>query len=158
MAIRSSIVAAIGTKAVVGGAVVALAAGGATAAVKTTGSMQTAHGSRGVAEAVEVCKNEVRGDTAASSSSTSRGIGHCVSNLARHHGQDQRTHHAGGAAQVTPGSPSPLPGQRVGRQNGQSTGNGHAAAQGTAHGQGQGAGQANGHGHGQPTPTASPQS
>jgi hypothetical protein len=158
VAIRSSVLAAIGTKAVAGGAVVALAAGGAAAAVKTTGSMNPADWGRGVVQAVQVCKDDVRGNTAASSSRTSQGIGHCVSKVARQHGKEQRAQHAGGAPKVTPGSPSPLPGERVGQQNGQSPGNGNGAThgQGAAHGQGQGAGQTTGHGHGQPRPTPSP--
>jgi hypothetical protein len=163
VAIRSSVLAAIGTKAVAGGAVVALAAGGAAAAAKSTGSINPADWGRGVVQTVQVCKNEVRGSAAASSSRTSQGIGHCVSQVARQHGKEQRTQHAGGAPRVTPGSPSPLPGERVGQHNGRSPGNGAAHGQGAVHSPGQGpnvpgAGQAGGHGHGQRTATASPQS
>src|SRR5258706_16188963 len=57
MAIRSSIIGALGVKAAVGGAVVALAAGAAGTA--STGSVNPVSWGQHVAETVEQCKQEI---------------------------------------------------------------------------------------------------
>src|SRR6266700_4311312 len=164
VAIRSSLLAALSLKALAGGAVVALAAG--AAATVATGSANPVDWGQGVAQAVEQCKDQVRGEQA-SRSSGAHGIGQCVSDAARHHGQQRRD---GGAANAEgpAGGTSPLPGNREGQgQGGPSRGGGNAAG---AQGAGRSGGQQSagspgdvaqsshgrGQGQGQPTPRSSP--
>lgn len=154
MAIRSSIVAALGTKAVVGGAVAALATGTAVAAVHATGSADPVNWGQHVVQVVEGCK-DVRPSPSANGS---RGIGECVSDVANTHGQKERAQHSE-KSEPTPGaSGSPLPGNREGQESpkpgnangGTAADHGHGTAPSPA-GNGN-AGQHSSGGHGQPTP------
>jgi hypothetical protein len=161
MAVRSSVLAAVSAKAVAVAAAAALATGGAAAAL-ATGSVKPANWGQQVVQAVRDCQAD-RADPGTST----RGIGQCVSAVARQHGDQQRTRHAGAAPEGTPGSPSPLPGKRLGAtKNGSPGANGKKGSPpGAGQGNGQGSGPANAggaaHGHGnqgRPTPVASPQS
>jgi hypothetical protein len=155
-AIRSSMMAAVGAKAALGGAVVALAAG-ATAGTAATGSANPVNWGQHVVQVVQGCRQAARGGGSATGS---HGIGDCVSDVAQQHGEQVRAQHSE-AAEHAKASPSPTQGQRVGQQSSPSpTGNGAADA---SHGRGQsgppaspGAAGSHGdgnHGHGQPTPT-----
>jgi hypothetical protein len=130
---RFSISAALGAKALAGGAVVALAASAAGAV--TTGSANPSNWGRHVAEVVEQCK------------AADANVGRCVSAIAQEHGEQVRAQHSEAAEKATP-SPSPKPGQREGQQNGQGSGNG----QGSSNGQGN----ANSNGQGQSGTPATP--
>jgi hypothetical protein len=141
--LRFGISAAFGAKALVGGAVVALAAGAAGAV--TTGSMSPVAWGRHVSEVVEQCR------------AAEVNVGRCVSALAQEHGEQVRAQHSE-AVEKTGASPSPSakPGQREGQENGQASkagGNGAAASDG--HGQGHAAAtpspMATDHGHGRPS-------
>jgi hypothetical protein len=148
--IRFSISAALGAKALVGGAVAALAAGAAAGTV-TTGSMNPAAWGQHVSEAVEMCK------------AADVNVGKCVSAIAQEHGEQVRAQHSE-AVEKDAASPSPSakPGQREGQETGQSSnagGNGATASAG--HGQGHDAAAAtptpagaahDDHGHGKPSP------
>jgi hypothetical protein len=150
-AIRSSIAAAFGTKAVIGGAVVAMAAG-AAAGTATTGSANPVRWGQHVVEVVESCKQAVRTDKVAGS------VGECVSDIAQEHGEQVRAQHS---EAVEKGSPSPKPGQREGQEaspepSGATKVPGNTAA---SHGHDQGtpspspdASHGAGHGHPAPTP------
>ena len=154
-AARSGILAPFSAKAVVGAVAAALATGGAVAAL-ATGSVQPATWGQHVVQTVRDCQ---AGRTAPGTSA--RGIGQCVSAVAGQHGGQQRARHTSASPTATPGSPSPLPGKRLGQ-----TQNGPPASKGKkgnppGHGQGSApanaAGAAHGHGsQGQPTPVASP--
>jgi hypothetical protein len=143
--IRFSITAALGAKALVGGAVVALAAGAAGTA--TTGSMNPVNWGQQVVQAVERCK------------AADVNVGKCVSAIAREHGEQVRAQHSEAVENAT-ASPSPKPGQREGQETGQSSnagGNGAAASAG--HGQAHAAAPPtpaaashDDHGHGKPSP------
>jgi hypothetical protein len=156
MAIRSSILAAVSAKAVAGAAAAALATGGAVAAL-ATGSVKPATWGQHVVQTVRDCQAD-RADPGTST----RGIGQCVSAVAGQHGDQQRNRHAGAAPEGTPGSPSPLPGKRLGQtKNGPPAANGK---KGNPPGHSQGGGAANGAGaahgrgnQGRATPVASPQ-
>ena len=106
MAIRSGIVAALGTKAAAGGAIAALATGTAVAAVHATGSANPINWGQQVVQQVEGCK-AVRPSPGASGS---RGIGECVSDFAQKHGEAQ--HSEKSEPTPTAGEKSPLPGKR----------------------------------------------
>src|SRR5437868_10858040 len=86
VAVRSSVVAAFGAKAVAGGDVAALAAGGATAAIAATGSLSPVNWGQHVVQAVERCKVELGGPQETAGGGPDRGIGHCVSAVDRQHG------------------------------------------------------------------------
>jgi len=141
--IRFGITAALGAKAVIGGAVVALAAGAAGAAA--TGSMSPATWGQHVREAVEQCR------------AADVNVGRCVSAIAREHGPQVRGQHSEAVENAT-ASPSPMPGQREGQVNGQSHAGGSGASS-NGQGQGQDKGQSQSqsqshddHGHGRPSP------
>jgi hypothetical protein len=149
MAIKAALVAGVTSKAAAGAAAVALAAaGGAVAASAATGSPNPAVWGRTVVQAVEHCKQE--------RTSTSRGIGGCVSAVARTHGISQRERH------VPAGNvPSPTP---TGHGAGSQRQAGGSGSNGSTHRQdhGQSSGQTNaqdhgqGHGYGRPSPTPTP--
>ena len=104
MAIRTSILAALGTKAAAGGAVAALVTGGAVAAAAVTGSTNPANWGQQVVQAVQDCKDG-RVSPGSQAASASRGIGQCVSAFARQHGEQQRAEHeAQGAPSDKPGN------------------------------------------------------
>jgi hypothetical protein len=144
---RFSISAALAAKALVGGAVAALAAGAAGHA--TTGSMNPVAWGQHVSEAVEMCK------------AADVNVGRCVSAIAQEHGEQVRAQHSE-AVEKDAASPSPSakPGQRESQEAGRSSnagGNGAAASAG--HGQAHDvtpptpAAAGNGdHGHGKPSP------
>jgi hypothetical protein len=125
--------AAIGVKAVVGGAIVALASGGAAAAMKASHDPRPANWGQHVVQTVRDCKQQRSGEPG-----QSQGIGHCVSAVAKQHGQQQsalRTDAAAGAK----ATPTASPGKRVGQQSGTAAADAHGAGQGQANGQGNGA-------------------
>jgi hypothetical protein len=145
--IRFSIPAALGAKALIGSAVVALAAG--TAGTVMTGSVNPAAWGQHVSEAVEACKAK------------DVNVGRCVSAIAQEHGEAVRAQHS----EAVENGKSPEPGQREGQETPKSSnkgGNGAAASAG--HGQGQAEGHqtpapspsasAHGDGHGKPSPHA----
>jgi hypothetical protein len=143
MAIRSSIMAALGVKAAVGGAIVALAAGAATATA-ATGSANPVNWGQHIVQVVKGCKQQ------------HAQVGECVSDVAQEHGEQVRAQHSEAAEKAT-ATPSPKPGQREGQESSPSTTHGAAAA---SHGQGQGGppanpGAAGNHGHDRPTPIPS---
>jgi hypothetical protein len=106
MAIKSSILAALGTRAAAGGAIAALvAAGGAVAASAATRSANPVNWGQHVVQAVQNCKDEVRDHQA-------RTVGGCVSVVARQHGEQKRAEHESDEA----ASPTPLPGKREGQE------------------------------------------
>src|SRR5690348_10721063 len=78
--IRFSITAALGAKALIGGAVVALAAGAAGAA--TTGSMSPSNWGQHVRQVVEQCR------------AADANVGRCVSAIAQEHGEQVRAQHS----------------------------------------------------------------
>jgi hypothetical protein len=123
--IRFSITAALGAKALVGSAVVALAAGAAAGTV-TTGSVNPTNWGQHVAAAVEQCR------------AADVDVGRCVSAIAQEHGEQVRARHSeaveNATASPSPASPSPKPGQREGQETGQPSkgGNGAAASDGHA--------------------------
>ena len=144
-AIRSSVVAAIGLKAAVGGAVVALAAGAAAGTV-ATGSVNPVNWGQHIVQVVEQCK------------ARQVNVGRCVSAVAQEHGEQVRAAHSDAAEHA---SPSPKPGRRVGQEGGQSNGAGNAGAgasagQGLGQSQDQGAGNQSDHGKGKPSSVPSP--
>jgi len=157
MAIRSSIVAALGAKTAAGGAVVALAAG-AAAGTAATHSANPVNWGQHVVQVVHGCKAQDQTH-----------IGPCVSTAAQEHGEQVRSQH-GDAARDATASPSPKPGNREGQESGSSSsGAGDKSGQGSQNGQGS-QGQEGGpsaspgvegnHGnqnnvHGQPAPTPS---
>ena len=153
MAVRSSVVAALGAKVVAGGAVAALAAGGATAAIAATGSLSPVNWGQHVVQAVERCKVELRGTQATGGGHPDRGIGRCVSAVAREHGQQQRDQHASPSAQAVGPTPGAEPGKHLGQiKNGSlpasvATPPGHGKGQSQSRGQGSGNGAANGKGN-----------
>ena len=147
--LRFSISAAVGAKALAGGAAVALAA--SLAGAVTTHSANPANWGQHVAEAVEQCK-------AADSS-----VGRCVSAIAQEHGEQVRAQHSEAAEKSA--SPSPKPGQREGQANAQGQGGSRGNAQGSTNGQGHDQGQDatpapspspshGGHGQGKPSPNS----
>jgi hypothetical protein len=145
MAIKSSIAAAFGAKALVGGAVVAMAAG-AAAGTATTGSANPVNWGQHIVQVVEGCKHDVR------SGHASGNVGECVSDVAQTHGQQERAQHSEAAGT----SPSPKAGQRVG-QGGTAPAGSEAAnhARATAP-PSPGAGRSDGRGRSQPAATPSP--
>jgi len=141
---RSSIPAALGAKALVGGAVVALAAG--TAGTVMTGSVNPANWGQHVSEAVETCAKDVN-------------VGRCVSAFAQEHGEAVRAQHS----EAVENGKSPEPSQREGQETPRSSnkgGNGAAASAGHSQGQAQGhetpapSPSASDHGHARPSPHA----
>lgn len=155
MAIRTSILAALGTKAAAGGAVAALVAGGAVATAAVTGSTNPMNWGQQVVQKVQDCKDDVRTSQSASAASASRGIGQCVSAFARQHGEQQRAEHSKG----TPGSPNANPG-RGQAGTAPTRGNGSGTVEAGDHSQGHASPPASPgpttHGpgdHGRPTPT-----
>jgi hypothetical protein len=139
---RFSIPAALGVKALIGGAAVALAAG-ATGTVMT-GSVNPTTWGQHVSEAVEQCK------------AADVNVGKCVSAIAQEHGEQVRAQHSEDAEKDAAASPSPKPGQREGQETGQSSrgGNGAAASDGHAHTTSPSptAAAHDDHGHGKPSP------
>ena len=139
---RFSIPAALGAKALLGGAIVALAAG--TAGTVMTGSVNPTTWGQHISEFVEQCK------------ARDVNVGECVSDMARTHGQQVRAQHS---EAVENASASPKPGQREGQDNNSARG-GSGAAASNGHGQSQGHDSASpsptpsdrGHGHGKPSP------
>jgi hypothetical protein len=115
-------IAALGAKALVGGAVVALAAG--TAGTVMTGSVNPTTWGQHISEFVELCKAK------------DVNVGECVSDQAQMHGKQVRAQHSE-AVENAAASPSPKPGQREGQDNSQSKG-GNGAAASDGHGQSQG--------------------
>jgi hypothetical protein len=128
MAIRTSIMAALGAKTMVGGAVVALAAG-AVAGTAATGSANPATWGQRVVQTVQGCKHTVE------SGKTTGTVGECVSDFAQEHGEQVREQHSEAAE---PASPSPKPGQREGQESSPSPDTDAS------------------HGHGKPSPKPSP--
>ena len=161
--IKSSLLAALGTKAAVGGVAVALAAGTAAAATASTGSVSPVSWGQHVVQAVQGCKQEVRVGAA----SAPRNVGVCVSAIASQHGAEERARHGQGPAS-TPGTPAAMPGRREGREgapprggngagNGVGRGNPPASPGATPGVAGQnGHGNHVGRGQGQPTPEPTP--
>lgn len=94
MAIKSSVLAAISVKAAAGGVAAALAVSGAAAATAATGSANPASWGQAVVQAVQDCKDQVRG--ADGSTDGPRNVGQCVSAFARQKGEQQRAEHAQG--------------------------------------------------------------
>jgi hypothetical protein len=127
--------AAIGVKAVVGGAVVALASGGAAAAAMKASHDKPANWGQHVVQTVRDCKQERSGEPG-----QSQGIGHCVSAVAKQHGQQQSALRADAPAGAK-ATPTATPGKHLGEQTG--------ATQASTHGQGQTNGQGSGAAHGQ---------
>jgi hypothetical protein len=171
MAVRSSVVAALSAKVIAGGAVAALAAGGATAAIAATGSLSPVSWGQHVVQAVEQCKDQLRAAQGTSRGDPDRGIGQCVSAVARQHGEQKRDQHANAAGDGTAPGPRPIssssPGKHLGQtKNGspaatasgssaQTHGKGQGQAKGQGNGQGNGNGAAHGNGNpGHPTPAA----
>ena len=148
MAVRSSVVAALGAKVVAGGAVAALAAGGATAAIAATGSLSPVNWGQHVVQAVERCKDELRGTQETAAGGPDRGIGQCVSAVARQHGQQQGDQHAGPSGQAVGPSPSAEPGKHLGQIKNGSLPAPAAAPPGHGKGQSQSRGQGGGNGNG----------
>jgi hypothetical protein len=132
--VRFGISAALGAKALLGGALVALATAGAGAV--TTGSMNPVAWGQHVAQAVEQCK------------AADVNVGECVSAIAQEHGEQVRAQHSEAIenAGASP-SPSAKPGQREGQENGGSNAGANAGGNSASNGHGQG------QGHGQPTPS-----
>jgi hypothetical protein len=156
---------ALTTRAVAAGALAVLAAGGATAAIAATGSVSPINWGQRVVQAVEQCKDEVRGPQGPSQSDAHPGIGQCVSAVAREQGEQQRSRHAGAASPRATASPaqSPSPGKHLGQAgkgpaaaNGNGTqSHGKGPAQPKGPGNGNGGSQGNGS-QGRPTPAAAP--
>jgi hypothetical protein len=139
--IRFGIAATLGAKALVGGAVLALAAGVAGAA--TTQSANPATWGRYVSEAVVRCK------------APDVNLGRCISAIAQEHGEQVRAQHSEAAEKQA--SPEPAggarPGQREGQANDQVKGSGNASGQARGASQPSPAAGANDdHGHGKPSP------
>lgn len=130
--LRFSISAALGAKALAGGAVVALAAGAAGAV--TTGSVNPANWGQHIVQVVERCK------------AADVNVGRCVSAVAQEHGEQVRAQHSEAVEKATQ-SPSPKPGQRQGQEKGnaQANGQGQGSAPATPPGRGD-------HGQGKPSP------
>lgn len=154
--IRLGIGAALGAKSLLGGAIVALAAGAAAGTASTHSANPVSWGQH-VVQVVAQCK---AADT---------NVGRCVSAFARQHGDQVSAQHSQ-STNHTSASPSPKPGQRPGQENGQAprgagSDNGQAGAQGQGQSGAQGQNQApaqntggqvgngsNGdHGHGRPS-------
>jgi len=89
--IRSSILAALGTKAAIGGIAMAVATGTVAAAAASTGSPNPVNWGQHVVQVVQGCKKEVRTGGAASAPRT---VGACVSAAASQHGARERARHA----------------------------------------------------------------
>jgi hypothetical protein len=141
MMFSSGGLAALGSKATVIAAAALITAGGAVAAAAETHSTNPMDVGSRIAQAVEACKDKVR-------STDDRGIGSCVSAIARQHGeqQQQTTKPDNEQRPNTPASPSPLPGKREGQEPGK-PGNGVGNGAGTGNGQTRGD-----HGQGDQTP------
>lgn len=90
MTMQSSVLAALTTKAAVGGTAVALAVGGA--ATTATGTPNPVSWGQSVVQAVQSCKDDVRAE--GGSANGFRNVGQCVSKFARQHGQEQRSEHS----------------------------------------------------------------
>src|SRR5437660_11448634 len=148
--IRFGIGAALGAKSLLGGAVVALAAG-AAAGTASTHSANPVNWGQHVVQVVAQCK---AADT---------NVGQCVSAFARQHGEQTSAQHSQSTTH-TGASPSPKPGQRESQENGQppkgaGSDNGQSGAQGQGQNQapaqnagGQvGNGNNGDHGHGKPS-------
>jgi hypothetical protein len=133
VAIRSGMLAAIGLKAVVGGAVVAHASGGAAAAAIKASHDKPANWGQHVVQTVRDCKQQRSGDPG-----QSQGIGHCVSAVAKQHGKQQSALKADPTSSAK-ATPTAMPGKRVGQQSGTTAADAHGGGQGQANGQGSGA-------------------
>jgi hypothetical protein len=154
---------ALSAKVVAGGVVAALAAGSATAAIAATGSLSPVNWGQHVVQTVERCKDELRGTQGTTRGDPDRGIGQCVSPIARQHGEQRSDQHARAGGQATVPSPSPTSsaGKHLGQlKNGPPTATGSSNAA-SSHGNGQAKGQGNGNGAGHgnghpahPTPAA----
>jgi hypothetical protein len=110
--------AALGIKIVTG--LVAAAAAITVAGAATTGSLNPQNWGAQVSHQVQVCKDTLR-------ASGTRGIGQCVSQFAKQHGQMVSS---------------------AARQNGNANGQGNGSANGNANSHGKNKGNANGHGKG----------
>jgi hypothetical protein len=140
--------AAIGVKAVVGGAVVALASGGAAAAMKASHDKPANWGQQ-VVQTVRDCKQQRSGDPG-----QSQGIGHCVSAVAKQHGKDQSALRADPTPSAK-ATPAAVPGKHTGQQAGATQASTHG--QGQTNGQSQVNGQGSGATHGQGAATSGQQ-
>jgi hypothetical protein len=144
MMLSSGGLAALGSKATVIVATALLTVGGAVAAAAETHGTNPMDVGQRVVQAVEACKDRVR-------STDDRGIGSCVSAIARQQGEQQHTTTKpdDGSKEDgpnTPASPSPLPGKREGQEPGK-PGNGVGTGAGTGDGHTRGD-----HGQGDQTP------
>lgn len=135
--LRFSISAALGAKALAGGAVVALAAG--AAGTVATGSVNPTNWGQHIVQVVQQCK------------AANVNVGRCVSAIAQEHGEQVRAQHSE-AVENAAASPSPKPGQRQGQENGQPPKGGNGASASQDHSQGQGAAPATPPGHGSHAP------
>src|SRR5438309_3679312 len=137
-------------------AVAALVAGGATAAIAATGSVSPMSWGQRVVQAVQQCKEQVRGTEGPSQGDAHPGSGGCGSAGARQHGEakrDQRAGTSGGVSPTARPSLSPSPGKhgQAGTNGNGNQGNGKALGQ--SKGNGNGAAHGNGS-SGHPTPAA----
>src|SRR5579864_1024967 len=123
--------AALGLKVLTG--IVAAAAAITVAGAATTGSLNPQNWGQAVSHQVQVCKDSLR-------ASGTRGIGQCVSQFAKQHGDTVSDSHASGPR--TNGNA---------KDNGKGNGNGKANGNGNANSHGKNKGNANGHGDGSTT-------
>jgi len=142
--------------------------GGSAVAMAATGSANPVELGQRVADIVEACKDQIRGDDrgkntaagvdshAASAARNNRGIGQCVSSRVSQNRNGEAHQQANGgkdADEHRGASPSTSPGAH--QDHGQGAGGGSAGAPGqggSGHGTGQGHEKPGGHGHAPPTP------
>ena len=121
--------AAIGLKVLTGFAVAAFAAvaAGAATEVAVTGSLNPADWGQQVTQTVQTCKDTLR-------ASGTRGIGPCVSAIAKQHGEQVSDSHQASKAR-----------ENSGKDNGKGDGKGHDKGNGSGNSIGNGNGNGNGH-------------
>lgn len=133
--------------------------GGSAVAMAATGSANPVELGQRVADIVQACKDQIRGDAdshAASGARNNRGIGQCVSSRVSQNRNGEAHQQANGgkdADEHGAASPSTSPGTH--QDHGQGAGGGSAGAPGqggSGHGTGQGHDKPGGRGHPSPTP------
>ena len=112
--------AALGLKLATGVAVAAFAAAAAGVAteVAVTGSLNPSNWGQSVTQAVQTCKDTLR-------ASGTRGIGPCVSAIAKQHGQQVSDSHKASDARGNGKDKGKSDGKSQGKSNGNGNGNGH---------------------------------